>query len=255
MKHVLLIASLLVVASEVLAQGFDWQYSIRYPTASPTRFGGISAEAGVAMHQGSLPYLEQDIAVPCCTYEQGSGIPLSVGVAYEQWASASIAIYGTAGYRFMSASMSAQPSESEPFADGRVLVTQYTYDARLHYADVVAGLRFRLGRSNASIGTALRMSLLLGTSATHRHEVLSPSDYTFTTNPPSRSVEIPVVGVPSATRVLLTPVVTFGYDVSIANGLYLSPLLSVGLPLMNTAHGVVWKTSDAAIALRLFRAL
>lgn len=254
MRCIVALCALMALAHGMLAQGFDWQYSVRVPTSSPTRFLGAAFSAGAALHQGSLPYLETDIAVPCCTYERGTGLPLALGLLFEQWTSSNIAVYGSAGYRVMTATMSAQPSESEPFADGRVLVTQYTYDARMHYADITAGMRYRLGNSHASVGAALRMNVIMGTSATHRHDVLSPSDYSFTTNPPSRSIEIPVVGVPDPTAVLLTPILTFGYDISLANGLYLSPLVHIGLPLMNTAEGVSWKTSDAGLTIRVLRA-
>lgn len=139
-------------------------------------------------------------------------------------------------------------------ADGRVLVTQYTYEAALHYADLVGGLRYRLGSSHLSIGASLRLNLLLGTTATHREDVLSPSDFLFTTNPPSRSIEIPVTGIPDAMPLLLVPLVHLGYDVSLANGLYLSPLLTLGLPLMNTAKEASWRTTDASILIRIMRA-
>ncbi|MBU3741148.1 MAG: hypothetical protein FGM24_02565 [Candidatus Kapabacteria bacterium] len=255
MRLLATILALLFCAKITVAQGFDWQYSARYPTSSPTRFLGAAVGGGYAIHQGRLPYLEQDVPVACCTYENGTGLPLSIVVGYEQWTSANIAVHGMAGYRLMTAGMSAPPTFDEPLSDGRLLVTQYTYNANLHYADITGGVRYRLGRSHLSVGAALRLSLLLGTTATHRLDVISPSDYTFNTNPPSRSIDIPVVGVPDATPLLVSPLITLGYDISIANGLYLSPLLTIGLPLMNTANGVTWKTGEAAMLLRVMRAL
>lgn len=255
MRMSVTIIALVLCTQGASAQGFDWQYSARYPTSSPTRFLGAALGGGYALHQGRLPYLEQDVPVACCTYENGTGIPLTIGVGYEQWTSANVAAHFMAGYRLMTAGMSAPPTFDEPLSDGRLLVTQYTYNANLHYADITGGMRYRVGGSHFSVGAAIRLSVLLGTAATHRLDVLSPTDYTFNTNPPSRSIDIPVVGVPDATPFLVSPIITFGYDISIANGLYLSPLLTLGLPFMNTADGVTWKTGEAALLLRVMRAL
>ena len=254
MRPITIAALCILLPIIAVGQGFDWQYSVRYPTSSPTRFVGAAIGAGYAIHQGRLPYLEQDIQTPCCTYENGTGIPASVGVAYEQWTSSNIAFHGAAGYRFMSASMTAPQTESDPMADGRVLVTQYTYEAALHYADILAGLRYRLGSSHLSIGASLRLNLLLGTTASHREDVLSPSDFSFTTNPPSRSIDIPVTGIPDAMPLIVVPMVHLGYDISLANGLYLSPLVTLGLPMMSTAREASWRTTDASILIRVMRA-
>ena len=256
MMRVFAIALLAVLVSlPAASQGFDWQYSVRYPTSSPTRFVGAAIGAGYALHQGRLPYLEQDIQMPCCTYENGTGTPASLGVAFEQWTSSNLALHGSLGYRFMSAGMTAPQTESDPMADGRVLVTQYTYNAAFHYADIIGGLRYRLGSSHLSIGASLRLNVLLGTTASHREDVLSPSDFQFTTNPPSRSIEIPVAGVPDAMPYIVVPMVHLGYDVSLANGLYLSPLITLGLPLMSTAKEASWRTTDASLLIRIMRAL
>lgn len=245
---------LVLLPISLAAQGFDWQYSVRYPTSSPTKFIGAAVGAGYAIHQGRLPYLEQDISMPCCTYESGTGMPASIGVVYEQWTSSNVAIHGSFGYRFMSADMTAPQTESEPMADGRVLITQYTYNAALHYADVVGGVRYRLGSSHFSIGASVRLNLLLGTTASHREDILSPSDFFFTTNPPVRSIDIPVTGIPDAMPIIAVPMIHLGYDFSLSNGLYLSPLFTLGLPVMSVVSDASWRSTDASLIIRIMRA-
>jgi hypothetical protein len=257
-KHLLCMLALVVATSlDGRAQGFDWQYSARYPTSSQTQFIGASLSAGYALHQGSLPYIEQDLeqALACCTYERGTGIPLAFGITYEQWLPSDLAVYGVVGYRMMTASMTAPPTEPEPLSDGRLLVTQYEYDATLHYLDLTGGIRYRFDGTHFTIGAGLRLQALAGSSATHVHRVLSPSDYSFTTNPPSREKEIPTTGVSDAAGFVAVPFLSVGYDISIMRGVYLSPLITVGLPLMSTAATATWQTTDVGLMIRLYRAL
>lgn len=256
MKILMLIAAVTLISAQHLrSQGFDWQYSARYPTTSPTSFIGASLSAGYALHQGSLPYLEQDINIPCCTYDQGSGLPLGFGITYEQWLPSDLAIYGVMGYRMLTASMTAPPTEAEPLSDGRLLVTQYEYDATMHYLDMTGGIRYRFDGTHLTIGAGLRLQALAGSSATHRHRVLSPSDYRFTTNPPSTVVDIPVTGVSDAAGFLAVPFLSVGYDISVMRGVYISPLFTIGLPLMSTAATATWQTTEMGMMLRLYRAL
>lgn len=253
-RQLLLILFGLASAVPTLAQGFDWQYSARNPTESPRRFLGAVVSAGYATHQGSLPYLERDLSIPCCTYENGSGLPLGFGLTFEQWLPNNIAAYGAVGYRLLTASFVAPSTQSEPMFDGRTLVTQYEYGSTLHYLDISGGTRYRLPSTHFSLGVGVRVQVLVGSAATHTHRVISPSDFYFTENPPSQVKEFRFVNVADAAPLVIAPYLTVGYDISLANGMYLSPLATVGIPVMSTASNATWNTTDIGILIRILRA-
>jgi len=234
------------------AQGFDWQYNARFPSTSPIRFIGAEIASGYTMHNGSLPYLAKDLGFTCCTYENGTGIPLALGITGDYWVAGDWALTGSLGYRAHNASFSAK-SDPLPLADGRIFQTEYVYASTLHYAAASVGARYRLLGTHVTIGGGVRGMVLLGTSATHTERILSPDDRYFNGNPPSKEIVHDTRGLPDAQRLMVVPYVQLGYDISISRGVYLSPTLTLGLPLMSVSSDATWRMTDVGIGVRLLR--
>lgn len=233
------------------AQGFDWQYSVRQPVNPPTTFYGAEATYGRSLHGGGFQYLER---VPCCSFEDGQGSNYSLSVMLESWERGDLAVWGGLGYRNV-AGLFASDVQRFPLSDGRTVQTQYEYSTSLSYIVLQGGVRFRPFASNVNIGAGLRLSTLLGASGSIEEVVLSPEDYFFTTNPPSRRHQMGSVNtVASISAFNAAFLLSGGYDIAIARGMYLSPQIVFGIPLTNTASDVQWRTADVSVSIRYLRA-
>ncbi len=251
MMRYLLAACLFAVPLLVKSQGFDWQYSVRQPSAPPTTFLGFEAGYGRAMHSGGLEYVEQ---VPCCQFAAGEGVPMWLSAVVETWQRGDVALWAGVGYGNVTATFASDVQEF-PLYDGRTLRTEYAYNTAMGYLSLQGGLRFRPLASNVTIGAALRLGTLIHSSSTLEEVVLSPSDYQFTTNPPSQRHLVDAGRtVASASAFLASVALTGGYDISLARGMYVTPTIVVGLPLTTTAANADWRTFDVSFALRFLTA-
>jgi hypothetical protein len=234
------------------AQGLDWQYSLRTPVQSPTRFLGLQLAAGPAIHSGDLPYLQSDLGIECCRYSSGDGISYSGELMGEWWVTGSIAVSATVGY-LQRGSNWVTDGDTLPRRDGSVVITEYDFDNTVRYASVGGAARMRLGRSNLSLGVGLRLGMLLGTSSTHLERVVSPDSYTFPTNPPSREVTLSSSPIENANSVVIIPSVRMSWDVSIGRGSYVTPFIGIQLPLTNIASDASWHVTELSVGLALLR--
>jgi len=248
-----LFATFLLLLAAVLpsaGQGFDWQYSARVPTPSPIRFLGGEVMSGWTVHTGSLPYLQSDLGLECCRYENGVGLPISVGVGGEYWVTGDVALMGTVGYRGQGAVFTTD-GDTLPRAGKPPVITQYELSARLHYATVVAGAKMRLFETHVTVGLGVRLMVSIGSSSTQQEQVVQPSDYTFENG--STVVTLTTTSLNDLKPFIVIPYLQLGYDISIAQGMYLSPSFSLGLPLMSVTSGTSWHMTDLGVGVRLMK--
>lgn len=236
------------------AQGFDWQTTPRQPFFIPTRYAGIEVSSGYTLHSGKLNYLETATGINCCSYSNGTGIPFRVSILVEEWISASTSAQLGLGISRIGAEF-ISPSTPFPRENGDLVRTEYVFDASLTYLTLNAGASYRLLGSQLTIGGGLRLHFLLGTSQTQLERVVSPDDYTFTTNPRSRTHELESPFLEDIRGLQIEPFIQVGYNLAISHGLYLSPGLTFGFPVLSASLDQKWGMVDVGVRLRLMKGL
>lgn len=250
MKWPLIIAAALVLTCDLSAQGFDWQPSLRRPYQAPLTFVGIEAGMGLASHRGTLPYLEKDIANPCCSYENGLSTPIRLGLLAEHWFAPQQAIAVQLGLVMQSAEFAA-PVTTYPRASGPPLTTQYLLNAKLTHLSIGAEFRQRVSGSMVVLAAGARANALVSSTVANRESIVGPPDATFTDG--SREAVLPTSGLDDAASVVLEPYLSVGYDLPLSFGYYLEPFLRIGTTIGSLSASHPWRSSDVGFGLRLMK--
>lgn len=243
------IVMVLILALELRGQGYAWQPSPRQPYTAPVRFYGLEVSAGRTEHWGELPYLEKDIASPCCSYERGSGSVLRFGLVAEQWIAPNRAVTLRLGLQqhvaeFASAQLSFVRRGQEP------LVTQYLLDSRTTLLQLSAEVRQRLGASMAVVSGGVRGSIPIRATITNREVVLGQGSV-FVDG--SREQSLPTTGLDDAAPVVLEPFLAVGYDVPLSFGVVIEPYLQAGYSGTSVSSLHPWRYLDLSLGVRLMR--
>ena len=250
MKWAVIIAALLLLANELSAQGFDWQPTLRRPYEAPKMFVGIEAGMGLATHNGTLSYLEKDIADPCCTYSSGSSMPIRIGPLAEYWFASRQSAALRIGLQSQSAEFAA-PVLTYPRAVGQPLSTQYILNANLTYLQVSAEFRQRIGSTMLMLMGGIRGNVLVSSAITNREIVVGPPDAAFIDG--SREHVLPTTGLDDAAAVVLEPYVSAGYDVPLSMGYYLEPTIQLGYSITSLSNLHPWRMFDVSFGVRLMK--
>lgn len=236
------------------AQKIPWAPTLQYPYTAPTAFIGFDVTLGYSVHDASLPYLESIYNLPCCTYEQGSGLPFSVGLSYETWLLPATAVTASLGIRHEASSFSTAPIAipRNGLPDVR---TQYQLRSQSSWVRIGVGGKTRLGTTPMSIGIALYGDVLLSNDMQHKEVVLGPSDYFFVTDPPSKEYLLPTSTFSDVSSISLRPVVRVSYDIPLAFGYYLAPSLILETNVLSLSNQHQWSTFGVAVGVTINKGL
>jgi len=236
----LLLAVLVALAAglEIHAQGYEWEWSPRAPRTMPTRYVGIEATGGYALHTGTLSFLEDRIL--CCEFTEGTGLPFRLSILIEDWWRPQTAYAFGGGITYQATSFTSDTQEY-PRRDEDPIVRRYQFDASLTYLHLQGGIRQRLFRSGLVVGVDLRA--LINVAATYRltDQVVGPDDYFFTTNPPSKEQELDRDVITNTAVFVLEPSVTLRYDIPLGIGMVLSPVAQFSIPVLSLAGEASWR--------------
>lgn len=254
MRSVATILALCTMAISVAGQGFDWQTSPRVPYSIPTRYVGLEVGSGYTMHRGSLEYIEQEVGIMCCDYTSGSGLPLTVSIVGEQWLSASVSAQAGVGFTLVNASF-VTPSVPVPLSNGDLLQTEYVLEGAMTYVTIHGGIGTRLFGTHLTAGGGVRLHIYAGGSLTQMERVVAPDYYLFTQNPRSKEQALGNTFLDNANRFQIEPYAQFAYDISITKGFYLSPSVSIGMPLFSVTSQDDWRMLNFGARIRLMKGL
>ncbi|HBB24967.1 MAG TPA: hypothetical protein DCZ59_01750 [Bacteroidetes bacterium] len=239
---------MLSLCCELPAQGFDWQPSPRRPYQAPTSFIGLDAAIGLAGHSGNLPYLEADIANPCCSYERGSGVPIRFGLAAEFWVAPTRAVGLEVGLLTHSVAFTA-PEQSLVRAGKDPLVTRYELSVATSHMTIGASLRQRLGSSMFIAAAGLRGGVLLSAAMTNREVIVGAGTFASGTT----VEDLPATGIADASGVYFEPYVSLGYDLPLSTGYYLQPSVMIGYTASSLSSLHPWHATTVGLGLRVMK--
>lgn len=241
----------LLSLSTAYGQGYEWEWSPRAPLSMPTRYVGVEVAGQYALHTGSLEYFEE--LIPCCDFTSGTGVPLRLTIIAEQWVKPSLSVQAGIGVMFQGSSFTA-PGDTLPRADQPPIVTEYAMETSITSLTLQGGVRQRLFDTFLSIGLDLRGLITVGSSQSLEDRVVSPDDYMFTTNPPSRVRDLSGAQVISDVTVFVfEPSVVLQYDIALARGSVLSPSVNVSMPFGSLSTSQSWSYVAVGIGMRLSR--
>ncbi|OGU13048.1 MAG: hypothetical protein A2X61_03565 [Ignavibacteria bacterium GWB2_35_12] len=238
MRKSLYILTFIISCSIIYAQGFDWQFSARMPADSPVLFFGLSGEFNHLIHNGSLDLEEANCN--CGAYKTGSGEGFTAGIAGEYWIDGLTAITFSGLYNYSPGKFTVQ-AEPLPRVDGGMLLTEYDFTSKIAYLLIEPGIKYRIPGSHLNIGGGLQFGFLLSNSSVHKERIIGDANEPpFPTNPPS--YERIVDGkISELNNIFLQAKIRLGYDLTYGLGLYATPNISIGIPILNLTKTSEWK--------------
>jgi len=236
------------------AQQLPWTPTLRKPYTAPTAFVGIDASIGYSLHAASLPYLDEIYAIPCCTYEDGSGTPFAIAAVVETWVAPNTAVLASVGVSSESLTFT-----TDPISIARTgkpdIQTKYVLEHQQSWASFALGSRVRISSSPVTIGVRLSGNVLVGSAVVHKEVVVGPEDYYFLTDPPSKEYVLPESRLADVAGFVLRPAVVVSYDMPLTYGYYASPYLRVEQTIGSLSRQYSWSSSAVYLGLTVYKGL
>lgn len=233
---------LIFCAINVGAQGFDWQYSSRLPSGSPTLFWGGGAKVNYGFHSADIYTLGEEYR--CGDYKLGKETGFSLALAGEYWETGALSVWGEAGYRFSSVTFSSIP-ESQPFKLGGVvyaLSREFQMKAQFHAIELQAGIKWRFAPTHFHILAGVRGTLALKNTVEQTETILTPIEFT-------QAIQYGQTSLAGIRTFYLTPLLGIGYDAELGRGMYATPKVTIGLPLMSHSPVTSWESWDYSLGI------
>lgn len=254
----ILICFLLLLVSAnslILAQGFDWQYSARLPFKYPYFFGGLAVDAGYLSNYGNinLQEIEKGGTYDCCNFANGKGLKTTIGISSEFWYTGELAFQGKLTYSSLSSSFI-----SDGVSLPRIIVKDTVHfsnelKSTLKYLSLEIGGKHRLFNSHFSLGVSLETAFLVANNLSQTEKVVSPDYWTYSDGSQQRTISRGQIS--GISIINLIPKIKLNYDFNIGLGMYFTPEINLGLPLINVASKADWRTWQFNFSISILRGL
>lgn len=234
-------------------QGFDWQYSSRMPTKYPYFFVGGMAEANYLLHYGYIDLTET--YSKCCTFEHGKGIGTAFGISSEYW-SGLWAWYGNLSYaKFPGKFLADGFTLKRKLDDGTVYDVKYQneFNSSMSYIFLELGGKYRLLKSHFHIGGGLKFGFLADNSSEQIERIVSPAEERFADGTQSQVLSRGKIS--DIKSYVITPRIRLGYDLTFGLGMYATPSVSIGLPILNISQNAQWQTWSFTFGFSVYKDL
>ncbi len=247
LKTVLLLLFGLFFNINLFSQGFDWQFSTRFPNPEPKFFIGINSEYGLANSFGDIPYNEGSFS--CCKFENGRGSIFAFGLSGEYWYDGLFAVNASINYKNVNTLFSNQ--RKIPRRE-YMLVTNYELDASANFINTNIYVKRRIFNSNFFGGIGVDLNVFLSKSLYFQElkDAQTPKDDPFQNRYNISSAEISDFNIVNCGVNLL-----FGYDLSISDGYYISSAIGLNLPMFSLLSDSDWRILGAKLKVSILRKL
>lgn len=239
----LIISAGLLFCQNIYSQGFDWQKGGRLPYEIPRHFIGINTSYSTSEESGDFN-LKENLIV-CCNFKNGSGKAFFAGITYEYWYEGSTAVNASAGLMVVSSDFkirSTLPTKEGDF------VTEYIFDSDIWYFDLILSLKRRILLSHFTLGAELRFSSLLKSTSIYTEQAIS-------NNVPFEKRTLSEGAINELNSLLITPSIFASYDISLAEGYYISPYAAFSYNLNSIITDQPWHSARVSAGFKLFRNL
>jgi len=254
MKRLLyIIFSTLLFASQILAQGFEWELSPRLPFSIPKTYIGFVSCYTKNYLNGSLTLYENYFS--CANFSSGAGNSSSFGIKAEHWLEPNLALNGSLFFSLSNGSFVADGDSFPVYIKNIPKMVKIENELSLNYRYLVfdLGAKYRIPSTHFFLGANLELGLKFSTRYDLFEQVKSPPEYHFNDNTQRRKI---IDGkLSDLSLVFVNPKVTLGYDAKIFPWVYASPSISVALPIFNFSRDERLKILSIQVCLSLMRGI
>lgn len=218
------------------AQGFDWQYSARFPTGYPSFFVGVNGTAVQEQFSGDIHYTQG--VVLCGAFSEGSGKGISIGVQADNWITPWWTLTGAVRYESFNGVFSARGDTLQRAPGAPPTIVAYEIEGDFSHLVLDVGARYRvLPQAKAFIGAGVQFGVLLSHSTVQRQRIVSPAEQRFADGSQEQSLRDNIVGFRSF---FAAGRVSAGIDIPLARSLYASPSLFASVPVVSMVSDASW---------------
>ncbi|MBD1209763.1 MAG: hypothetical protein H9535_15120 [Ignavibacteria bacterium] len=208
------------------AQGFNWQYSSRFPTEYPTLFVGVfGGYSPYALNSAKLQYQEPLASggtCNCAEFTNAVGREWRVGIMAEKWLeTGNIALYGALTVQSQSESFLADGDSTKGVVNPSVntkgtFTTRYQFSHTLLQAGLEGGVKYKFYPLPLFVALGISGAYTVQTNLGLIEEA-TDVDYNYRVTLNSNFVRLNPLSVAATARL--------GADVALAKGLYATPAL------------------------------
>jgi hypothetical protein len=222
------------------------------PYKIPDKFIGISANYGMIDNRGSFGFLEDFIE--CCNYQAGNGKSQEIDLSGEYWIKGDLAIISSIGFASIKSDFST--TITVPRSDGKFdYYSQYKFSLNETRNKLLAklGVKYRVANSHFSVGGSCNFNFYLNSTATHKENILAPSNETFIDGSRERLIQNGILS--NYNKLIFTPELFLNYDLSIARGYYTSLKIGVDFPVFSVIENEEWREWKISFGFSLLKSI
>jgi hypothetical protein len=247
-KIILILCLVALSVTESRSQGFDWQFSSRLPSDYPEYFLGFSGGYEHSLHDGNI--VLDDTQFDCCQFETGSGPGFFVGLTGEYWLGGHFAVNAKLLY-INSSSTFLKQADPIPIIGSEDLITEYEFRNTLSYVNFELSGKYRLLESHFHVGA----TLFLGVKVTEKNEYFERVVQGGPFNDGTTEKVLEIANTPDVRSIYFMPKINFGYDVDLGLGKYMTPQVSVGLPIISISETTSWDRFSLSAGVSVYWAM
>jgi hypothetical protein len=227
----------------VSAQGFNWQYSSRFPAEYPDIFAGVKFGYNIFLHDGSFNFIEN--LVPCCKFSSGTGSGVNIMFDSEYWIRGDRALSIGLGYYTVSGNFELEKSEVVREGDFR---TKFLFNSQISYLNLSTSFKQQIPSMMVYLSGGLDFIFMLSSNAEYSEERL-------TDDVPFESRVIERGQIDELSPLVLSPFIKVGLDAPLSLNIYASPFISAGYTINSILENDSWRRFNFNFGISIFRSV
>ena len=233
---VCVISILIFRGSNCLAQGFNWTYSWRLPSNSPTLFIGPYTEM-VNIHD-YVDFSSMGFAIDCCKYGNGSANNFKNGIMVEKWYKGNYSFTVKLGFYSFTSDFNGETLSNQIFIPDStktdILRTRFSLSVKnKNIYDISLLAKSRLFDTHASISGGINCMIQEGIDAQKIEEVLNKGYEKVIPN---------TVALGSMTSFIVSPIAQIEYDIDLGRGKYAKVFANTQYTFNSRSQITDWST-------------
>jgi len=235
MKKYITIILMLITYSNLLSQGFDWQFSARLPVVNPQNYYGISLSYGLDYSVGRISFLEKNCNCP--DFINADGNNFGLGINYTRWEKYNrYAIY--TALRYNNFNMSSSSIDNVPLSKDIIAQYKISLDYNFFQIELQTGINYRILETHLLLGAGINISSTFNNNFTANEEILGPAEVPpLQTNPPSYKRKISDGELKELNKFQIRPHIKLNYDLQLGRKTYMEPNIYLSFPLWSLFSG------------------
>lgn len=232
LKQIFITIILFSAYFQLHSQGFDWQYSTRYPVESPNLFAGIVVSYNHSLHNANIDLREY--FVYCCEFREGNGNGFTFGAYAEKWQTGLYSF--SLGLYYKNQSTSFYKTDRLPRIYD-TLVTEYELNNTISNLTLDVGAKHRLFNSHFNISASVLFSYIFSIDNKYTETVLEPKDF------PWHQREISTGNISGLNKFNIFPNLRIGYDWSFDINWYATTFFQVNFSALDMSNTKKWRST------------